>query len=244
MRSSSTLFAVNPALDRHRLRVSYDRDRRVQIRDVLTPEAADAIADVLEEGTRWGLAWGADGENGANIRAEAWQGLSKPDRAALVQRVTETAEQGRFAFLYGQYPMLDAYLQGWDREHPLDRILEHINDAPFLNLVREVTGHEELLKADAQATLFAPGQFLAAHDDSQSAEGRRVAYVLGFARDWQPDWGGYLLFYDAEDDVVSGFKPRFNVLNLFEVPQRHNVTYVPPFAPYRRFAITGWFRDR
>jgi SM-20-related protein len=28
------------------------------------------------------------------------------------------------------------------------------------------------------------------------------------------------------------------------VPQLHNVSFVPPFAPAARYAITGWFRDR
>ena len=37
---------------------------------------------------------------------------------------------------------------------------------------------------------------------------------------------------------------RFNTLNMFTVAQPHNVTYVPPFAPVGRYAITGWFRDR
>ena len=64
------------------------------------------------------------------------------------------------------------------------------------------------------------------------------------AEEWRPDWGGYLNFYDDEGDVVAGYKPRFNALNLFAVPKKHNVTYVPPFAPVGRFAITGWFRDR
>jgi Rps23 Pro-64 3,4-dihydroxylase Tpa1-like proline 4-hydroxylase len=76
-------------------------------------------------------------------------------------------------------------------------------------------------------------------------EGWQVAYVMNFcAEEWRPDWGGYLLFYDEDGDVVAGFKPRFNALNLFRVPQKHSVTYVAPFAPIARFAITGWFRDR
>ena len=62
--------------------------------------------------------------------------------------------------------------------------------------------------------------------------------------EWRPEWGGYLNFYDEEGDVVAGFRPRFNALNIFAVPQKHNVTYVPPFSPVGRFAITGWFRDR
>jgi Rps23 Pro-64 3,4-dihydroxylase Tpa1-like proline 4-hydroxylase len=102
-----------------------------------------------------------------------------------------------------------------------------------------------LIKADAQATAYTPGDFLSLHTDSHVAEGWRVAYVLNFAPpDWKPDWGGYLNFFDADGDVVAGWRPRFNALNLLKVPQPHNVSYVPPFAPAERIAITGWFRDR
>jgi Rps23 Pro-64 3,4-dihydroxylase Tpa1-like proline 4-hydroxylase len=77
------------------------------------------------------------------------------------------------------------------------------------------------------------------------AEGWEVAYVLNLAReDWHPDWGGYLLFLDEEGDVIEGFRPRFNALNLFRVPQSHSVSYVPPFAPIGRMAVTGWLRSR
>ena len=67
---------------------------------------------------------------------------------------------------------------------------------------------------------------------------------FGLTRAWRPDWGGYLNFYDEDGDIVAGYRPRFNALNLFLVPQKHAVSYVPPFAPQARFAITGWFRDR
>lgn len=62
--------------------------------------------------------------------------------------------------------------------------------------------------------------------------------------EWRPDFGGYLLFLNEDGDIEQGFRPRFNALNLFAVPQKHCVSYVPPFAPMGRFAITGWFRDR
>ncbi|OZA59360.1 MAG: hypothetical protein B7X78_08485 [Sphingomonadales bacterium 39-62-4] len=83
------------------------------------------------------------------------------------------------------------------------------------------------------------------HNDSHVMEGWRVAYVLNLtSADWQPDWGGYLNFLDEDGDVICGWKPRFNTLNLLRVPQLHQVTYVPPFAPRARYAITGWLRDR
>jgi Rps23 Pro-64 3,4-dihydroxylase Tpa1-like proline 4-hydroxylase len=152
---------------------------------------------------------------------------------------------GDYAFIYARYPMLDAYLEQWGEHEGLDLLVEHINSEPMLELVREVTGISEIGKADAQATLFAPNHFLSLHDDSHVAEGWRVAYVMNFCQEeWRPDWGGYLLFYDEDGDVTAGFKPRFNTLNMFRVPARHSVSYVPPFAPVGRFAVTGWFRDR
>jgi Rps23 Pro-64 3,4-dihydroxylase Tpa1-like proline 4-hydroxylase len=163
-----------------------------------------------------------------------------------IQQQLVSAMNGRdYAFAYSHYPMVHAYLQGWAPGGPHEALVELINDQPFLDLAREVTGLPNLRKADAQATLYAPGQFLSVHDDSHMAEGWRVAYVLSMcADDWRPEWGGYLQFFNEEGDVVAGWKPRFNALNLFLVPQRHAVTFVPPFAPIGRYAITGWFRDQ
>jgi Rps23 Pro-64 3,4-dihydroxylase Tpa1-like proline 4-hydroxylase len=113
-----------------------------------------------------------------------------------------------------------------------------------MDLVRAITGTPELIKADAQATLYAPQQFLSVHNDEHASAGRRIAYVLNLcAEEWRPEWGGYLLFHDDDGDVIAGFRPRFNALNLFAVPQRHSVSFVAPFAAMARYAITGWFRD-
>lgn len=239
------LFEVNPALDRALLRQRFARDRRLQVRDVLTAQAARAVHGVLARETPWGLSWTADGAPPANLRRDALRLLPAESRAEIAGRLDATMRGSGYAFSYAAYPMLDAYLNRWEPGGPLDLLLEHINAPPFLDLVRDVTGIPELAKADAQATLYAPGSFLAQHDDSHREQGWRVAYVLSFcAGEWRPDWGGYLNFYDADGDVIAGYRPRFNALNLFAVPQKHAVTYVPPFAPVGRYAITGWFRDR
>ena len=245
MSSTISLFELNPALDRGTLARRFSADKRLQIRDVLKPQAARTIHRILTQQTQWGLAWHAAEDGPHNVRREQLSAMAPAQKEAIGAKVTAAMRGSDYGFVYAQYPMLDAYLQKWDQGSPQDLLLEHINDQPFLSLVRQVTGIPELIKADAQATLYAPTQFLALHDDSHVAEGWRVAYVMSFcAEDWRPDWGGYLMFYDEEGDVVAGFKPRFNALNLFLVPQKHNVTYVPPFAPVGRFAITGWFRDR
>ena len=239
------IFDLNPTLDRDALASAFAVTGRVQIRDVLTEESARNLHEVIARGTQWGLAWHAADDGPHNIPGPELRTLSQAGRADIQRKLAEAMRGRDYGFLYAQYPMVHAYLEGWAPGGPHDLLVELINDLPLINLVRAVTQTKELTKADAQATLYAPGNFLAMHDDSHVAEGWRVAYVLNLcAEDWRPEWGGYLNFYDDEGDIVQGFKPRFNALNLFRVPQRHAVSYVPPFAPHARFAITGWFRDQ
>lgn len=236
------LFQINPRLDRPRLAAEFAATRRLQIRNFLTADTATTIARVLARETPWGLAWTAPGDGPHAIAPE---GVASADMRSISDKIGRAMGTGEYAFAYSQFAMLEAYLKQRAPGSPHDLLVEHINDEPFLGLIREVTGIPEIKKADAQATLFAPGQFLALHIDSHVGEGWRIAYVMNFCPvDWKPDWGGYLNFYDDDGDVVAGYKPRFNALNIFQVPQPHNVTYVPAFAPTARFAITGWLRDR
>ncbi|MBX3561503.1 MAG: 2OG-Fe(II) oxygenase [Sphingomonas sp.] len=238
------LFEINPALDRKALARRFARDRRIQIRDVLTERTAQEVRNILSRRTDWGVAWEAAGDGPHALRAADMAKAGPQDNAAIGRKLMAAMGGRDYAFVYGQYPLLNAYQEKWDEGSPHDLLMEHINADPFMSLVREVTGFPSLKKADAQATLYRPGHFLAMHDDSHVMEGWRVAYVLNLAiDDWRPEWGGYLQFYDEDGDVVAGFRPRFNALNLFAVPQKHAVTYVPPFAPVGRYAITGWFRD-
>lgn len=238
------LFDLNPQLDRDALAAVFAETGRVQIRDVLTEESARNLYQVIARETPWGLAWHAAADGPHNVPQPELRALSHAAQAELQSKLTSAMRGRDYAFLYAQYPMVHAYLQGWAPGGPHEIIVELINDLPLMELVRQVTHMPELTKADAQATLYAPGNFLAMHDDSHVAEGWRVAYVLNLcAEDWRPEWGGYLNFYNDDGDIVEGLRPRFNALNLFRVPQRHAVSYVPPFAPHARFAITGWFRD-
>jgi hypothetical protein len=239
-----TLFELNPALDRAALAERFGRDGRIQVRDFLTPTAARNIHHILSRETPWGMAWRAGHDGPHGLRRQQTASYGPANWQKLSTAVATAMRGGDYAFVFSQYQMLTAVQQQWN-EHPgLDLLVEHINDEPLMDLVRAVTSIPQLRKADAQATLFGPNHFLAMHDDSHVAEGWQVAYVMNFcAEEWRPDWGGYLAFYDEDGDLVGGYRPRFNALNMFRVPQRHNVTYVPPFAPVGRFAITGWFRD-
>jgi Rps23 Pro-64 3,4-dihydroxylase Tpa1-like proline 4-hydroxylase len=244
---ASDLFALNPALDRPALAAEFARVGRIQVRDVLTAESARELRAVLAQHTRWGMAMSAahvEGGKPRYLRAEALATEGGRQQAQAMGVATiEAAAQGRYAYRYASYPMLEAYLGRWDEGSPHDLLLEHLNAPDFLQLARDVTGMDDLVKADAQATLYAGQHFLALHNDSHVEEQWRIAYVLNLTSDdWRPDWGGYLVFYDEEGDIVQGFRPRFNALNMFRVPMKHAVTFVPPFAPVGRFAVTGWLR--
>lgn len=243
------LFEINPAIDRAACARRFAERTRVQIREVLTRETAEEIRMILSRGTAWGMAVRA-GDGAANPpqsfhprKGNMSGGAEQVNHAAMAAH--EASARGDYAFRYAHYPIIDALNQRWDPDGPHELLLEYLNAPDFLDLAREVTGMDDLVKADAQATLYAPNHYLGRHSDSDVAEGWRVAYVMNFAPDeWHPDWGGYLLFLDEDGDVVEGFRPRFNALNLFAVPQTHLVSYVPPFAPMGRLAITGWLRDR
>jgi Rps23 Pro-64 3,4-dihydroxylase Tpa1-like proline 4-hydroxylase len=244
---AKALFELNPDLDRAALSRRFAQDRRLQIHDLLTQETARELRDILHSHTPWGIAMqvGATGE-ARSFNAQELRETASAQAAVEMARATDkAAASGDYAFRSLRYSLVEAVQQGWDRGGPFEILLEHLNADPFLGLMREVTGIPELLRADGHASCYGAQHFLGRHNDSHVAEGWRIAYVLNLTiDDWHPDWGGYLLFYDADGNIETGFKPRFNTLNLFLVPQDHAVSYVPPFAPKGRYSINGWLRDR
>lgn len=240
----STLLDLNPDLNRAELRTKFAADGRLQIRDLLRPPCARYLYSILAECTPWGLAWQA-GSDGPNfIRADALNRLTPADRGAIATKL-KFIEGDDYAFLYHAYPLVTAYLERWNPGSLHEQLLEELNAPTFQQLLRDVTGMNDIVKVDGQATLYAPGDFLFPHTDQESARGRHVAYVLNVtAIDWRPQWGGYLNFLDSDWNIEYAMRPLFNSLNLFAVPQWHSVSEVTSAAPIGRFAITGWGRDR
>lgn len=241
------LFALNSDLPRSELAAEFARAGRLQVRDVLTRETAEELRAILATRTEWGVALqvGAQGKP-FSLRGSEMRDPAKVQQVADLVRETDRAAANRdYAFRLMRYSLVEGHLEQWNPGGPHDLLLEHLNAPEFMGLMRDITGIPELVKADGHASCYARQHFLGKHLDSHVAEGWRIAYVLNLTiDDWYPDWGGYLVFYDEEGDIETGFMPRFNTLNLFRVPQAHAVTYVPPFAPRGRYAISGWLRDR
>lgn len=230
---------LNRDLNAKALATGFAQRRRIQIPNALEVDVADRIADVLQHRTKWVLAFNRGGE-ALTLTQEELTAMGRARVAELTQECLRNA-QGGFQYLYSSYPIVDAIVNRRDAGHPLHDVIEAINAPAFRGFIEQVTGVTGLIRADGQATLYSRGNFLTFHNDFDARNKRRIAYVLGFTRKWRSDWGGLLEFYDAQGNVDLGLVPRFNVLNLFEVPANHAVTYVTPFATESRFSITGWF---
>jgi Rps23 Pro-64 3,4-dihydroxylase Tpa1-like proline 4-hydroxylase len=237
------LLELNSTLDRPALRAQFDATGRLQIRDVLTAASAERLRTLLASETPWGLAWQAGSDGPHLIRNAEIRAMGLTEKSELAGKLGSVGKDS-YAFLYHSYPLVTAYLEKWNPGSPHEQLLEELNGEAFLSLLREVTGMANIVKADGQATLYAPGNFLWPHNDSEEARGRRVAYVLNLtATDWAPQWGGYLNFFDTDWNMREALRPSFNTLNLFAVPQWHSVSEVTSSAPIARFSVTGWGRN-
>jgi len=230
------MIQINPNLDRSALAQRFHSQGWVQIRDVLTIDSALAVQEMLV-GTRWGLAWQV-GPDGAHYEpADKIATMSREGQAEILAKLNEAkTNAAAYSYAFSSHP-----LQG----SPHGELLEALNGADFLDLIRAVTGDAEIVRVDGQATLYAPGHYLAAHDDHEKEVGRRLAYVLSMTKgEWRPEWGGYLNFFNDEGDIEAGIRPRFNTLNLFAVPRWHSVSQVLIDAPMARYAVSGWGRGK
>lgn len=212
---------------------------RVHIGGLLTDESAARLHRCLVAEVPWqDVAGDAAGHHDLPAAKDPEHGAT---RARILASAEREAAHG-FAYRYRNFPMLDHYTAGRYRELYVMRLMEFLNSPPFLDFARTATGCAQIAFADAQATLYGPGDFLTCHDDAVEGKHRHAAYVLSMTPRWRPDWGGLLAFPDQAGHLHEAFCPSFNALNLLRVPTPHLVTQVASFAAAGRYSITGWLR--
>ena len=240
----SSILEINPHLDRASLASEFAATGRVQVRNVLTASSARGLRDLLMRGTPWLLGWLAGDEGGRNITPDELKAMSQQQAAGIERKIVDAVVSQQFCYIYSSYPLDQAFIEQWHPGSAHEQLMRELRGDQFAKLLRDVTGHSEIVGADGYATMFAPSHFLSRHTDEAAKWRRVVAYVLNMTIDgWLPEFGGYLAFYDQDGNVDHAFKPEFNTLNLFDVPQDHAVTRVAPFAPIGRAAISGWARE-
>jgi len=233
-------FALNPALDAATLGERFAARGRVHIADFLATEGAARLLAHLRERPDWILVINQEDKLFELDRA-AQAALTETQKAQLDVAVHRSA-RGGFQYRYETIRVPDSTAARAAEPTPLTRFADFLASPAVLAFLRAVTGAGGIGFADAQATAYSPGHFLTAHDDDVAGKNRAAAYVMNLSTEWRADWGGLLMFEGADGHIEEAYVPRFNALNLFRVPARHCVSYVAPFAPWRRYSVTGWLR--
>lgn len=234
-------LTLHPALDAAAEAARFAAAGRIHIRNILTRDAANRIHRSLATEGAWARSTIFQGQP----RDFALDYLETLPALAAAERRADLEDRGRRGFQYEfdnfrlSMAMLARARSGWVYESVFDLV----NGPTFLGFVREVTGDDRIVFADAQATRYRAGHFLTSHDDDQPGMDRLYAYVLNFTPVWRPEWGGLLAFIGEDGNIDQAFKPTFNALNIFRVPTQHMVTEVASFANADRLSITGWLRS-
>jgi Rps23 Pro-64 3,4-dihydroxylase Tpa1-like proline 4-hydroxylase len=234
-------FRINTSLDLASFARTYAEDGLVQIPNLFDEETAAHIEGVLVS-LPWRLVCQDDTKKNVILLPEQVRAMTAEERSALDAGIRQRAAEN-FGYAYLTYPMIQAALSRWDPGHPIHEVTLALNSPTILAIAREITGCAGIVKTDAQASNYRPGNFLTRHVDDGLKRERRAAYTIGFTRKWEPDWGGLLMFVDEKKDISRAYLPRFNTLTVFDGLRLHSVSAVSAFAPVPRLSIVGWFRD-
>ena len=236
------MIRINPVLEANVPSKDYAEHGRLQIRDFFVAQDADRVHEILAKQTPWWVVYNM-GDRVEQLPPQFVAGLSQAQLNQMMVGINERART-QYQFFYQFYPLVSMYFTPTAPKLPILELYEFINSPAMLDFFRELTGRPDIQWADAQATLYRSGHFLKSHSDEEPGDNRRVAaYVLNFTKLWERDWGGYLQFYNDRHDIEEAYRPIFNALNIFTVPQDHSVGMVSSFCYGMRFSVTGWLRN-
>lgn len=231
---------INPQLDIDRLASQFAAAGRLHIPDFLAGDGAERLFQDLRGREDWRLVIN-QGDKLFELDRAAQGALTPEAREALEVAVYRAARTG-FQFRFETIRVPDSDAARVADPSLLVAFARFLSSPEMVAMLRAITGKDAIGFADAQATAYGPGHFLTGHDDEVAGKDREAAYVFNLTPHWRPEWGGLLMFHSADGHIGEAFVPRFNALNLFRVPQPHSVSYVVPFVPTRRYAVTGWLR--
>jgi Rps23 Pro-64 3,4-dihydroxylase Tpa1-like proline 4-hydroxylase len=235
-------LALNPRLDAAKLRPFFERFGRVHLPDVLSPADARRLAAALA-GAPWARTFLVDGK-GYDVALDDYAKTPEAVRREVEAAIARGGRDG-FQFDFDTWRIsdhLEAGRRQGGRVAELEAAYDLVNSPAFLDFVRRLTGDDRVAYCDAQASRYRAGQFLTAHDDELPGKDRLYAYVLNLTPNWRIEWGGLLLFHDADGHVAEAYAPKFNALNIFRVPAWHSVSQVASYVEAHRLSITGWIR--
>jgi SM-20-related protein len=199
--AATEVFMVRLAArdDVDQLAGKFARDGYVQLASFLEDEDATALHQLLRGRSDW---------KQVLTTSSGYVELDRPTRAAMGQAQLQALDaavyaQARtgFQYRYESIRVPDPAAERASSDDLLTKLATTMSSDPARALLRRITGSTDISYADAQATAFAPGDFLTGHDDEIEGKQRRAAYVLNLTPSWRIEWGGLLLFHGADGHV-------------------------------------------
>ncbi|MGL6028883.1 MAG: 2OG-Fe(II) oxygenase [Legionella sp.] len=98
-----------------------------------------------------------------------------------------------------------------------------------------------LAEFETHFALYQPGTFYKKHLDQFAAtKTRKISCVYYLNDDWQASWGGQLILYNREDEVLAEVNPQGNRFICFNSELPHEVKQTNS----ARYSLTGWMKTR
>lgn len=230
----------NADIDTEALAREFTETGRVQIKRALPNETALWLHKVFATQVPWDFTY-SDGERTRYVPLEKFRTLSPAERVSIMQQVYKVSSEG-FGFCYNTCAFHHKIRDGEFLDHPLKAFDDFMASPEFVDVMRKITGDDEIDGAGGAATWFGPGHYLNIHSDMVPDTELRAAFIYNLTPKWKADWGGELKFFPDKmgSKVEEAFFPSFNTFNILKLPKFHSVGVVAPFAAAPRFVISGW----
>ncbi len=113
----------------------------------------------------------------------------------------------------------------------LEALAQALNQSLFLGLIAN----------EAHFAIYPPNSFYKKHvDQFATSQDRRISCVYYLNEDWQDAFGGELILYDLNDQLLTKIKPQGNRLVCFNSNLPHEVAT----AYETRYSIAAWLKIR
>jgi len=241
--STTPPLRLNPTLRPNAFRPVFKAHRRLHIPEVLNPASARALHAALTDAKSWIRSVHLQAGQDVDITMDELNAMTEAERTELENNLVDSSTDS-VKYVFDAVRITPAIKEGRSVPKPLRAIHDFVNGRNFLELISRITGDERVAFADVMATRYMPGHFATAHADELPGHRRLYAYVLNLTPEWRADWGGVLTFLDDDGHIAEGYVPKFNALNIFEVPQTHAVSVVSRLARAPRLSVTGWIHAR
>lgn len=229
---------LNDALDAKALKKAFKNNERILIQNIMDEKAAEATHTSLRTDIKWDLFF----LNGGQATV-----ITDHELNTMTNRRIKEMYSSIYTYAREHYQTM-SYTFGLEVAHEnnilpdlyLHKVHDFLNSEDVLKMVGDITG-EKLVKTDMVAHWHKHDHFRTSFSNFDGMGKRKIAFSLDLSKNWSPDWGGFLQYYDEEENIVEGYKPTFNSLTLHKDPQKTSISYVTAFALQPRLTISGWF---